>query len=288
MNQARHLLSVNNVLGEGPQWNTEEQALYWVDIRGNALFRYFQQSQIVERFELGVSVSAFAFREAGGLLLATEAGFAFWDVRTQQIRIFANPLIDYPGARFNDGAVDAHGRFWVGTAKSQSTNVLFRLDPDQTIHKMDEGFLLSNGLGWSPDQRTMYFTDSPAQVIYAYDFDLGEGTIARRRVFAEIPGAQGVTPDGLCIDTQGNLWSACWGAWKVICFNPSGEIAEEVIVPVQYPSSCVFGGADLQTLYITSARTLLDELQFKAQPTAGDLFCFDSDMKGSPSNRFKG
>jgi sugar lactone lactonase YvrE len=153
---------------------------------------------------------------------------------------------------------------------------------------MDEGFLFPNGLGWSPDQKTMYLTDSRAQVIYAYDFDLENGTIAKRRVFAQVPGAQGVTPDGLCVDTQGNVWSACWGAWKIICFDPSGKIVEEVATPVQYPSSCAFGGEQLRNLYITSARTLLDESQFKEQPTAGDLFYCSTNMNGLPNHKFGG
>jgi sugar lactone lactonase YvrE len=287
MKQVERLLPSSNVLGEGPRWNSDEQTLYWTDIRANALFRFHPESGKQEHWALDLSVNCFAFRETGGLVLATPKGFAFGDWQKKQVEVFANPLPNNPQVRFNDGAVDSKGRFWVGSLGMDGANALYRLGPDHYVRVMDAGFRLPNGIGWSPDDRTMYFTDSRACVIYAYDFDTSQGTIANRRVWARIPEENGL-PDGLCVDREGFVWSARWGGWKIVRYDPAGRVYCEFKTPIQYPTSCVFGHSNLDWLYVTSARASYSEDQIKNYPMAGDLFCLQTETQGLMGNLFKG
>lgn len=292
MDEVEHLLSVQNKLGEGPVWNPEERALYWVDIYGNCFYRFEPATGKLEAFDVGVSVGALAIREAGGLVMATRSGFAFWD-RQDGLRHIIDPEAHKPYTRFNDGAVDCRGRFWAGTmcdpedACLQPEGSLYRLDPDLALHVMEKGVGISNGIGWSPDKRSMYFTDSPLRVIYIYDFDAASGAIENRRPFIHTPEEKGV-PDGLTVDCEGFIWSVCWGGWKITRFDPAGKVARVIQLPVQYPTSCAFGGASLDELFITSAWTALSEDKRKRQLFAGDLFRLDVGVKGLEEPMFAG
>jgi sugar lactone lactonase YvrE len=150
---------------------------------------------------------------------------------------------------------------------------------------MDSGFICSNGLGWSPDDRTMYFTDSMVRTIWAYEFDLPTGALGARRVFAKLADNDGV-PDGLTVDSEGFVWSAIWDGWRVIRYAPDGSIDREVSMPVQRPSSCMFGGPDLKTLYITSACVELGWSALAKGPLAGALFALECDVAGLPEPAF--
>jgi sugar lactone lactonase YvrE len=195
--------------------------------------------------------------------------------------------------RFNDGAVDGEGRFWAGTMNKDvedpavTDGCLYRLDPDRSCHKMGSGFTISNGIGWSLDQRIMYFTDTLRSVIYAYDFDPARGTIGNRRPFVRVPPEEGY-PDGLTVDSEGCVWSALWGGWKVVCFDPRGRAVDEVRLPVSDVSSCAFGGSDLRDLYITSAWEELSAEERALQPLAGDLFRARLPVPGREESRFAG
>jgi len=291
MSELEHILSVKNEAGEGPVWNADEQALYWVDVLGHCFHRFYPATGKHEVFEVGLPVSALGFRESGGLVMVTWEGFAFWDPQTKEVQLFANPAAEQPGSRFNDAAVDRQGRFWAGTwggmGSNDPTNCLYRLDPDGSIHTMETGITISNGIGWSPDNKTMYFTDSPPRVIYAYDFDPTTGAIENRRIFVQTPEEEG-EPDGLTVDSEGFVWSARWGGWKVTRYDPTGKMEREIRLPVQYPTSCTFGGAQLNELYITSASTALSEEQQREQPLAGDLFGLRTDVRGLEEPNYLG
>jgi len=293
MNQVEHVLTVQNKLGEGPVWSAEEQALYWVDIENNSFFRYFPTTSKYESFDVGVPIGVLALRAAGGLVMATKNGFAFWDPKTQALQFLANPEADKPHTRFNDGAVDSQGRFWAGTMCglpeicSAPEGSLYRLDPDGSVSIMETGIFIANGIDWSPDTKIMYFTDSTRHVIYAYDFDPATGAIENRRPFISTPDEIGV-PDGLTVDSEGCIWSARWGGWKITRYDPTGKVEREIQLPVQCPTSCAFGGANLDELYITSAWNELSVEQKKNQPYAGDLFRVKTDTKGRVSPKFAG
>jgi sugar lactone lactonase YvrE len=287
MSAVEHVLAVQNKLGEGPIWDAEAQVLYWVDIEPGRFHRLDPATGEHEVFDVGLPLGALALRASGGLVMATRDGFAFWDPETGALRFIADPEADRPGARFNDGAVDRQGRFWAGTLGQGPNSSLYRLDPDGSVHTMETGVTTSNGIGWSPDDRTMYYTDSPLRVIYAYDFDPATGAIENRRPFIHTPDEEGV-PDGLTVDSEGFIWSARWRGWKVTRYDPEGKPEREIRMPVQYPTSCTFGGPGLDELYITSAWTRLSEAEREEQTQAGDLFRLRAGVKGLEEPRFLG
>lgn len=293
MNNLEHLLAVQNILGEGPVWDAEAQVLYWVDIYGQTFYRFSPATGELRKFEVGVQVGVLAPRAAGGLVMATHRGFALWDEQSEALTSLADPEADHPETRFNDGAVDPAGRFWAGTMLEGSEDWdsapgnLYRLDPDYTLTRMETGIAISNGIGWSPDGKTMYFTDSPRQVIYAYDYDQATGTIANRRPFIQTPGEASV-PDGLTVDSEGCIWSARWGGWRIIRYDPQGKPERTISLPVQYPTSCTFGGPALDELYITSAAVRVSADKRSEQPLAGDVFRLKPGITGLKQPRFPG
>ena len=287
---AEQVCPVQNLLGESPVWQADEQALYWVDIRRSRVYRWEPGSAGFRVLETDVAITCLRPRVRGGWVAATGSGFAFWDSERRDVDLIAHPQAELAHTWFNDGAVDCAGRFWAGTAstgKEGSTppdGALYRLDPDLSWRQADSGFTISNGIGWSPDDRSMYFTDTLRSTIYVYDFDPLSGAIDDRRCFVQIPVQDGY-PDGLAVDSEGCIWSALWGGWKVARFDPHGRLVEEVRLPVANVSCCAFGGADLKDLYITSARPA-SEQDLRRQPLAGALFRARVQVRGQDLPRF--
>jgi sugar lactone lactonase YvrE len=164
---------------------------------------------------------------------------------------------------------------------------LYRLDPDGGVTRMDEGFQVSNGLGWSPDNRHFYFTDSGQKRIYVYDFDLDRGLVANRRTFVQLPDGVG-SPDGLAVDAEGFVWSAHWDGWCITRYDPDGKVDRVFNLPVPRPTSCAFGGPDLTTLFVTSARIRLSARQLAEAPLSGSVFAIQTGVRGLPDTPFAG
>jgi sugar lactone lactonase YvrE len=279
MDDIVHVLPSRNKLGEGPVWSADEQKLYWVDILNNSFSRYDPISGTQENFQVAEPIGVLALRASGGLVMATKTGFAFWDEQQQELNYVARLFDNKPHMRFNDGAVDCRGRFWAGSAGGEAEGSLYRLDPDGSVHEMITGVSISNGIGWSPDNTIMYYTDSPLHIIYTYDFDAETGAISNRRTFAHTPD-EAYEPDGLAVDSEGYIWSACWNAAKIIRYAPDGTIDSVIQVPALRTTSCVFGGPDLEDLYITSSRADLSAQELEQYPFSGDLFCLKTGIKG--------
>jgi L-arabinonolactonase len=290
MEAVEHVVSVQCRLGEGPIWHPEEQVLYWLDILNGRLHRFDPGTGEHKSHELGVVTGSMGLRAGGGFVMATRQGFAFWDRERGAMEYIGDPdASENAEVRFNDGKTDRQGRFWAGKMSTKAENSLFRLDVNCSIHRMESSISISNGLGWSPDNRTFYFTDSLAYAIYAYDFDPDTGAISNRRDFARIPKTAGEgVPDGLAIDVEGGIWSARWGGWKVVRYLPDGRIEREIPMPVEFPTSCAFGGKNLDELYITSAWVEIKEDQRAAQPLAGDVFRLKTPVQGFPEPFFAG
>ena len=283
-----NILHCRNILGEGPLWNPDENALYWVDINAKKVQRYYPDGGKSESFDMPLMVSVLGMRLKGGFVCGTENGFYFWEPTNNHWEFITNPEKGKLGARFNDGKVDRMGRFWAGTMTPQgSTSSLYRLDPDLTIHHMLSDITISNGIGWSGDNRTMYYVDSNCYVIYAFDFDLKSGEISRQRIFKRFSEGQGV-PDGLTVDSEDYVWCAIYDGWKIVRLNPQGEIVLEVPMPVSRPSSVAFGGKNLDRLFVTSISEGLSPTELKEQPMAGDLFVIEADVSGLPEPKFAG
>ncbi|NDJ60403.1 MAG: SMP-30/gluconolactonase/LRE family protein [Chloroflexi bacterium] len=292
MNDVEHVLSVQCKLGEGPLWSPNEQTLYWVDIQQMRLHRYVPGTGEHSFHQADRPVTAVGLRAEGdGFVTACGHGLVYWNPFQSALDLVTNPISELPHMRFNDGKVDPRGRFWIGTMSDAQPEMaegkLYRLDPDRTLHEMENNITISNGLAWSPDYTLMYYTDSLRRRIYVYDFDVDTGSISNRRVFAELPEAEG-QPDGMTIDRDGHIWSAVWDGWKIIRFNPAGERVAEVKLPVARVTSCAFGGPNLDTLYITTAWAGLSDDERAAQPLAGDVFSLQTAIGGMDEPRYAG
>lgn len=286
--KAERLVACQNILGEGPLWSAEEKALYWVDITGRKIHKLIPESKKKEVYPMPKRIGAIGVREKGGFVCCAEDGFYFIEPTTGQMEFITNPEPDKPDARFNDGKVDRGGRFWAGTMTPRgASSALYMLDANLKGHRMLSDITISNGIGWSPDNATMYYADSNRYVIHAFDFDITSGTIENQRDFLRLGGKSGV-PDGLTVDSAGFVWCAIYDGWKVICLDPSGKIAGEIKLPVARPSSVAFGGKELDMLFITSISEGLSEQEKALQPMAGDLFAVSPGVKGLPEPKFTG
>jgi sugar lactone lactonase YvrE len=265
--------------------------LYWVDIKACTLHRYRVAGCEVRHWSLPEPVGAVVSRSRGGLLLALRSGFAVFDPQTGALQRLFDPEPESPQNRLNDGKCDALGRFWVGSmhdSERQPTGHLYRLDPDLSLERFPMGFVVTNGPSWSGDGRIFYFNDSVARRIYAFEFDLAEGRLGRRRLFVQVPADAG-HPDGQCVDAEDHLWTAHWNGGRVTRYRPDGTVDRVVALPAPLVTSCCFGGQDLSTLYVTTARAGLTPAALDAAPLSGGLFAITGlGVKGRASARFGG
>ena len=291
VNTVEHLLPVQNEIGETPIWVPKEQALYWIDYEDGRVFRFDPASGQCQTFDVDMAITGLYPRSAGGWITVTRTGIAFWDQRTNEFTPVVDPEGDTPRVCCNDGVVDRQGRFLVGTMNERDLSApvgsLYRLDVDASLHKLDTGFATANGLGLSLDGSTLYVTDMCHRQILAYDYDCSSGNVSQRRVFVRVPDEAGM-PDGLIVDSQGFVWSAHWGGWRVTRYDPAGKIERDIRLPVSNVACLCFGGADLDELYITTAWSELDAPARKQQPMAGDLFRIKTDVRGLPESEFLG
>lgn len=286
--EALAVVDSRNMLGENALWCPREQVLWWFDVVSVVLWRFTPATGRVEQWSLPKRAGSFALRAARGLLFAFQKGFATLEEAGGEFIWRDVAGIAFGDERFNDGKVDRAGRFWAGTLDrnvASPIGQLYRLGTDFQVTVMDRGFTVSNGIGWSPDDRVMYFTDTTARRIYRYDFDLVSGHVANRRVFVEAaPGHGG--PDGMTVDAEGYVWSAQFDRWCIHRYAPDGSLDRSIRMPVQRPTSCMFGGPDLATLYVTSARVGLAADAEVTQPQAGNVFALDVGVRGLPEPRF--
>ena len=281
------------VLGEGAIWNSSRQRLNWIDIDGGRVFTYDPATGENRVCEVGRKVGTVVPRARGGLMLAVHEGFAALDPGNGRIELWPRPPGHDPAVvRFNDGKCDPAGRFWAGTmalARSpKPLGRLYRLDADGSVQVMLEDVGTSNGIAWSLDRRTLYFIDTPLLRADAFDYDVASGAIGRRRTVISIPPGIGL-PDGSTLDAEGMLWIAMYKGWSVTRWNPrTGELLRTIRLPVARVTSCAFGGPDLDTLFITSARQDFTAEQLAAQPLAGCLFKVRPGVRGLPAFAFRG
>ena len=283
MVQPENVLAVRARLGEGPIWNAERQVLHWVDIYNRRVHTFDPATGKDTYIEVDTVVSGIFLEDETHLVLAQEDRLTRLDLHHKTTTPLVEIEADRPDNRLNDVRTDSRGRRWVGTMNNdeQPRASLYRYDPDGSLHRMETGLSISNGLGWSPDQKTFYLTDSPRQAIYAYDFDVETGAISHRRPLITLTG-ESFYPDGLTIDSEGCLWSAMWNGWCVIRFDPQGHEMRRVLLPVPLVTSCTFGGENLTDLYITTASAGLSQAELKQSFEAGDLFRLRTEVRGQP------
>jgi sugar lactone lactonase YvrE len=281
-----------SIVGESPVWSTTEHCLYFVDIPQRLIHRYAPQVAKVESFEAPEIVTAVAPRQSGGLIVSLERSLATFDATTGKFSPLTQMSGEPFGNRFNDGKCDPQGRFWAGTMSKDlwdaPLGTLYRFDHDAQPTAIIGNVRCSNGLGWSPDGRTFYFVESFAYTIRAYDFEPTSGTIQNGRVFATLDPASGAFPDGLTVDAEGGVWNAQPVFGRVVRYDPAGAIDRIVETPVSRCTSCTFGGDDLGTMFLTSARDSLSPQQLLEEPLAGGLFAFRPGVSGITSAPFLG
>jgi len=279
------VVEAGDSLGEGPVWSVSDQRLMWTDIHGRRLRRWSPSLRVIEDVATQERLCSFALVEGDPdtLLAAFETGLAWFAPQTGRLDWIARPESGGTGRRFNDGRTDRQGRFWAGTMVEDDALAgpasagLWRLDRAGGFSLCATGVSISNGLALSPDGRTLYFADSPRQILLAYDLDPETGAISAPRLFAEVERGY---PDGATVDREGRLWSARWGAGEVVCHAPDGRVERVIKTPVTLATCCAFGGADLSLLFVTSASDSLTASERAAEPLAGAVLVYETDTVG--------
>ena len=274
------------VCGEGPLWHPDEKRLYWVDIPKGRLFRYDPASGAHEMCFEGDELGGFTIQADGALLLFMARGAVkTWRDGTFADGVFGDIIEEIPderGSRFNDVIADPEGRVFCGTmATATRLGRLYRLDPDGTLTKLLDGVGCSNGMGFTPDRKQMYYTDSPKREIYLFDYDQASGAITNQRVFVHTPDDQGV-PDGMTVDAEGCVWTAKWDGGCLVRYTPDGREDRRVEFPARKVSCLTFGGEDYADAYVTTAGG--DDKEANG-PGAGALFRIDLGVRGVPEFR---
>ena len=281
-------LDIRAELGEGPLWDDRRQRLLFVDIMRGHVHEFDPAAGTDRIVEFPWPIGAVALHEDGGWVLAAANGFYSANPATGETRLIAEVEADRPDNRMNDGYVDARGRFWAGTMnmnKVRHEGTLYRLDADGTVTPMVTGVSTSNGIDWSPDNRTAYYVDTPTGRIDTFDFDLTSGVLGHRRPFVEIASDDG-SPDGLIVDAEGFVWVCLWKGAAVRRYSPDGRLDTVIPMPVAKVTKCAFGGPNLDELFITTAWTGLSEAERTQQPLAGGLFRVRPGVRGKRVNRF--
>ncbi|WP_217654043.1 SMP-30/gluconolactonase/LRE family protein [Variovorax sp. OV329] len=281
-------------MGESPLWDPRDQVLYWVDAYAGAIQRLDATGGLA-RWPLPGPIGSLVLREAGGLVGAMEGGFFFVDLgapgEPARLQAICDPAGEVPGTLLNDGKCDPRGRYWCGSRDRSLTHPigrLYRLGAEGKCSTMDEGFIVSNGIAFSPEGKTLYLADSRQHTVFAYDFDLDSGAIRNRRVFVTTH-AVGGRPDGATVDSQGYYWCALVHGGAIARFAPDGRLDRRVELPVRHPTMCSFGGPGLDVLYVTSANAMLADDERASQPLAGALFAIEGlGVRGLAEPRFKG
>lgn len=275
-------------LGEGPRWHAAERRLYWVDIARNQLHRSDPATGETETRTFMAPVGCFAFRKRDGLALAMKDGVALIDHFHEEPRPFGPQILTHqPHHRFNDGRTDAMGRFWIGdvnSAKDIADAALYRLGPDARLTKIEGGMMTCNGAAFRADGTRFAHADTPSHAVRIYDVD-ADGNLSNQRILHQFPMGQG-RPDGGSFDTDGNYWTALFDGSRVVQIAPDGQIKREVALPVSRPTMIAFGGDDLRTAFVTTARTGLDAAALEAQPHAGGIFAFRVETPGLAEHPF--
>lgn len=280
------------ILGESPLWSVEDQALYWVDIKNPMIHRFDPATGDRQNWRIQTEIGSIGLATGNRMIAGTRMGFAFINLEDGSFEQLADPEGDgrLNRVRLNDGKVDRRGRFWCGgmdDPRRDDLASLYRLDADLAAHRMDGPFSVSNAICWSPDNKTMYFSDTPKRQVWAYDFDAETGAIENRRVFIDVPADDGFS-DGATVDAEGFLWIAHMRGGNVKRYDPEGKIEREIRFPASCTSCVAFGGPDLTTLYVTTGSMQYEKADFDREPDAGSVFAVETGIKGLPEPVFAG
>ncbi len=286
------LVDVKTTLGEGPLWDVDEQRLYWVDSADGRVFRSTADGRELRAWQVPEKIGSMALRKNGGAVVSLARGLHFLDFQSGELDLIIDPEPDSLNNRLNDGKVDKQGRFLVGSmdTKEEGPNgALYRLDPDLSLHTLDTNIMVSNGPCWSPDGNTFYFSDTWSGDIWAYDYNQKTGGISNKRTFTTLQGKVFKSSDGSTVDAEGYLWNAQVYEGNLVRYAPDGSIDKVISMPVKNVTSVMFGGPNLDILYVTSmSKPPLPRFP-KDSVLGGSVFAITGlGIKGLPEFRFAG
>lgn len=270
-------------LGEGPVWYTSRNSLFWVDIVGMSIHEYIPENQQVNLWYVGIMVSLIIEKDKDNMLLCVQGGIISYNLVTKEIAWLAELEKGNTANRTNDGGIDAQGNIWIGTMElncKSNAGSLYVVDKNFHVTQKLTGLSIPNGLVFSPDQQHMYHIDSETKKVESYAYDVHNLSITHEKTIVKIPPGKG-SPDGMTMDEEGMLWIAQWGGFCVSRWNPeTGEQIAQIEVPVPHVSACIFGGANLDQLYITTARQHLDATELGKYPDSGSVYVASPGITG--------
>lgn len=283
------VLEAGAIIGESPTWASEEKALYWIDVKKPALYRFEPATGHQRSWPMPSDIGAFALlaRQSGAVVALREGVFCL-DFASGSMTLLAPPPFDPKLFRFNEGACDATGRFWVGVmfdplidGAPPEKSSLHSFTLEAGLRPERDAAELHNGMAWSGDGTRFYLAHSLKQEIFSFAFDAKGAGLGSRTLFASVPKTDGI-PDGAAVDTQGGYWCALHGGSRLRRYTAEGAIDRDIRLPVSQPTMCAFGGEALDVLYVASASDKLTPQQRLAEPLAGALLCFEPGERGVP------
>ena len=283
------VLRAQAALGECPLWSVADQVLWWVDIESMTLNRFDPATGDTRMVRFDENIGCIGLRAGGGFIAGLRSGLWLLDAQGRKDCLIANPQEETLLSRFNDGRVDPFGRFWAGTIfepRIPPQAGLWRVDPDLSCHLIETGLTVSNGLAFSPDRCWAYHADTPTHIIWRYPMDPETGATRPRELFHRFEDES--RPDGAAVDAEGCYWSALYGGGRIARLSPEGALMAEYELPARCPTMCAFGGPDLSTLFVTSARHGRPERELAEWPDSGNLFAMATDTRGLPEPLFGG
>ena len=290
LNEVTVAYKTDAALGEGAIWNHETNELYWIDIEGKSLNMLNPKTKLNRSFSTASQIGTVVPKSKDEALIALVDGIYTMNLQTGQTTVFADMSESLIGCRLNDGKCDPAGRFWVGSMNWQQEKgkaTLFMIKNDHSVTTKIDSVTISNGIVWTKDKKTMYYIDTPTSQIKAYDYNNATGNISNERVAVQVDSALGF-PDGMTIDSEDMVWVGMWNGDAVIRFNPkTGKLLQKIEVPAHNITSCAFGGENLETLYITTAKLDMTPEELEKYPLAGSVFKVNTGIKGVQSNFFQ-
>ncbi|MFT2111372.1 SMP-30/gluconolactonase/LRE family protein [Marinomonas sp. 2405UD68-3] len=288
MSNIHCLVDIQAKLAECPRWDEKTNSLYFVDIDSYQLCRFNLTTETLETRQFDEEIGCFSLTESGGFIAAFRSGVYTSVNFTGRLSLYWAADYDQKTTRFNDGRCDFNGRFLAGTMyspKDAFKGALHQFSNGRNT-LLDQSAWTSNGLAFSPDGKTMYYSDTPNHIVYTFDYDMESGQVSNKKVFIEFPRGLG-RPDGAAVDTDGNYWSALYAGQRVVKISPEGKILEEYPVPAIYPTMVAFGGPEMKTLFVTTCRSAHTEEELITYPNAGGIFAIETSSTGLIESRFK-
>jgi L-arabinonolactonase len=289
LSEPRLVVQTEDVIGEVPLWDAAAARLSWIDIFKPALHVLDPATGGLESRTPPEKLGSYGLAGNGRYITAGRGGIAMWEPATGAFDRLSTPEADRPDNILNDGRVDLDGRFVVGSMDKMLAGPngrLWQIEKGATRLLQDRDVMLPNSICWSPDGATFYFGDSRSNLIFAYDYDRSSGDISNRRVFADTSAMAGEC-DGSSVDADGYLWNARFGGGCILRFAPDGSLDRKIDLPVTRIAHLAFGGSDLKTIYVTTARFRMKPEEIEAEPWAGGLLAMDSDVAGLPEGQYR-